>query len=145
MLCATCKVDKSETEFYRHYYVKQDGTRSFMVNCKSCLQQRHLDWYHEVPNRRQQETRKYTLRKYGLSVEDFDRMEKEQDGKCAICGNPEPDGRRLSVDHNHNCCPGKESCGKCVRGLLCFQCNARIWILDSDLLEAATAYIDSFD
>ena len=27
------------------------------------------------------------------------------------------------MDHYHKCCPGKTSCGKCVRGLLCGNCN----------------------
>jgi hypothetical protein len=61
---------------------------------------------------------------YGLPVGGYERMLKEQGGVCAICGQP-PSGRHrnLSVDHDHSCCPGKRSCGKCVRGLLCSPCN----------------------
>ena len=48
-------------------------------------------------------------------------------GTCAIAGCPETDTsqtrggkvRPLDVDHDHACCPGARSCGKCVRGLCC--------------------------
>jgi len=38
---------------------------------------------------------------------------------CAICGTME----NLHVDHDHNCCPGWKTCGKCVRGALCARHN----------------------
>jgi hypothetical protein len=34
--------------------------------------------------------------------------------------------RRLSVDHDHKCCDGPTSCGRCVRGLLCTGCNRHV-------------------
>lgn len=53
---------------------------------------------------------------YKLSIEEYDRLHAHQDGKCYICGQPEPvKGRRLSVDHNHE--TGE------IRGLLCSRCN----------------------
>jgi hypothetical protein len=38
----------------------------------------------------------------------------------------------LTVDHDHNCCPGHVSCGLCVRGFLCPQCNSAAGLLGDD-------------
>lgn len=83
--------------------------------------------------------RKYQLRdKYGITVEDYDRMMVEQDGKCAICERTEPTGRwkRLAVDHCHK--TGQ------VRGLLCDKCNRGMGLLEDriDLLTNAVKYLE---
>lgn len=65
------------------------------------------------------------LAKYGLTVQQYDEMLASQNGVCAICERP-PGKKRLCVDHDHLCCPGIKSCGKCVRGLLCDRCNRGI-------------------
>lgn len=66
------------------------------------------------------------LRKYGMNFADFEVRMAAQDGVCVICANPCRRNPQLSVDHNHKCCPGKSSCGDCVRGLLCDDCNTGI-------------------
>lgn len=72
-------------------------------------------------------------------------MYEQQGHGCAICGRSEnSDGRRLHVDHDHACCPTKDrSCGKCIRGLLCGQCNTALGYLNEDAarLDAASAYL----
>lgn len=54
----------------------------------------------------------------------FEKLE-EQNGCCGICHRGDPGGGRkyFSIDHDHKCCNGKKSCGKCLRGLLCKGCN----------------------
>jgi hypothetical protein len=64
----------------------------------------------------------------GISWEEYDRRLRAQNGVCAICRRR--DKRRLAVDHDHGCCPTSETCGRCVRGLLCFDCNAKLPIVE---------------
>jgi len=62
-------------------------------------------------------------KKYQLTKQMYLDMLQQQAGTCAICNNP-PKKNWLAVDHDHACCPGIKSCGKCVRGLLCESCNS---------------------
>lgn len=84
--------------------------------------------------------RNATLRQFGITQEDYDKILQEQDGKCAICG-VERNGSKenFCVDHDHE--TGK------VRGLLCTKCNLGIGKMkDSpDLLRKAAKYLDSFN
>lgn len=84
--------------------------------------------------------RKSNLRKYGLTLEDFELLEKAQNGVCAICHKPEVHSRwkRLFVDHNHK--TGQ------VRGLLCSLCNFGIGSLQEEpaLLLRAKEYLEKW-
>lgn len=60
-------------------------------------------------------------RDYGITVEEYEAMFLAQEGKCAICRQPETalraDGiiRFLCIDHDH--------IDNRIRGLLCYHCN----------------------
>ena len=67
---------------------------------------------------------KYSLKRFNITVEQYNRILLSQNSNCGICGiNQSVLKQRLSVDHDHNCCTGALSCGKCIRGLLCRDCN----------------------
>lgn len=72
--------------------------------------------------------------KYGIREADFNKMEQDQNGKCAICFKV-PERGRLVVDHDHN--TGK------VRGLLCNTCNSGMGKLGDSIenLESAVLYL----
>jgi hypothetical protein len=70
---------------------------------------------------------------FNISREQYDKMLADQGGVCALCRLPErKEGiRHLSVDHDRRCCPGRKSCGRCVRGALCFGCNWLVGRIES--------------
>lgn len=77
--------------------------------------------------------RRRTLRRYGLSSEDYDRMVEAQGGVCVICRLPPTKGKgeRLHVDHCHK--TGK------VRALLCSDCNRALGYFRDDLARVVQA------
>lgn len=76
--------------------------------------------------------------RYGITLEDFERMVLAQGNLCAICNEPpeNKDSTKLHIDHCH-------TTGK-VRGLLCRSCNIAIGYLNDDinLLQNAIKYLE---
>ena len=100
-------------------------------------------WRQEHPESARTSSRKSGLRhNFGLTIEEYDARLLAQGGVCAICGKP-PTTRRLAVDHDHRCCPGDRSCGKCIRGLLHDICNRGLGYFRDDpvLLISAVEYL----
>ena len=84
--------------------------------------------------------------RFGITLARYEELFSSQGGGCAVCGRGECHGGvRLAVDHDHTCCPGKKSCGACVRGLLCADCNRAIGLLkdSSELAERAAKYLNT--
>ncbi len=78
--------------------------------------------------------------KYGLSLEDYNKLLSDQDGGCAICkredsGRERDKNRRLVVDHDHTT--------NQVRGLLCHRCNVGLGCFDDspELMATAINYL----
>jgi hypothetical protein len=74
------------------------------------------------------------MKKYGTTVEWYRDKLIEQCGVCALCkhlSHHHGTIQRLQVDHNHDCCDLKtKSCGHCLRGLLCADCNILLSYLE---------------
>jgi hypothetical protein len=84
---------------------------------------------------------KYHLKSdHGITIEEFEQMVINQEGRCAICHQfpPKINSRnidRLFVDHDHN--TGR------IRGLLCSRCNTGLGLFkdSSELLIVAADYL----
>ncbi len=84
--------------------------------------------------------------RYGISMEDYEKLLNDQNGVCAICERSPDEVGVLAVDHDHKCCPNEKTCGKCIRSLLCTDCNISIGRFNDDVerLERAAQYLKSY-
>lgn len=84
--------------------------------------------------------RKY---RFNLTPEAYAAMLEQQNGRCRICGLifGIENSSRPRVDHDHTCCPGRRTCGKCTRGLLCLRCNNALGWYENNL-DLLQAYLD---
>ena len=124
--CNICKRKKSLSEY--HLYARsKDG---HYATCKKCRSTKEKGLYGRTP----EQIRRGNLKKFGLTLEDYDVLLEQQNNVCKLCGRP-PIGRRLAVDHNHE--TGK------IRGLLCLQCNAVLGSVreDASLLQKMVKYL----
>jgi len=122
--CRLCE----KMKLYSEFATKDSRTTKTETYCKEC--------------KKFMGTEK-VLSKYGLNVISYMEMFNAQDGVCVICKKPENNGKRLSVDHDHLCCLGAYSCGKCIRGLLCSRCNKTLGMVQDnpDYLNAMIEYL----
>lgn len=99
----------------------------------------------ENPDIGAQYARKY---RYGITQEQFLSMLEQQNYVCKVCHNPPSgngsSGKSLHIDHDHSCCPGKSSCGKCIRGLVCWTCNIVLGLVKDNqvLLNELAEYLN---
>lgn len=125
----------------RYYFLKRK--RGEVITRRDTVQRLGLEHISDPVELALLINRKRLLSNYSLTLSDYDELLESQNGVCAICGQPPPAGRGLTVDHDHSCCAvNKKSCGKCVRGLLCHGCNMRLGQLESGLLARSLKYLD---
>lgn len=88
---------------------------------------------------------KRVVETYSITPEQYAAILAHQGGVCFICRRA-PRSKRLAVDHDHSCCSGPVSCGRCVRGLICRACNRDVLghLADSvDALRRAIDYLEN--
>ena len=123
--CTWCKEYKLLSEFY----VSLKNSMGLSPPCKECLSS-----YYKNRNTKEK-NRKDNLDRYGLTIEKYDLMYAQQEGKCAICGIYK---EVLDVDHCHK--------SNKVRKLLCNICNKGLGSFGDniELMEKAISYLKEF-
>jgi len=117
--------------YMRDWYAKRKAADPVMHESKMREQYEKSQIFFNVKVRRTA-----ALKRYGLSVEQYDDILASQGGCCAICKATEnKNGRSLFVDHCHD--TGR------VRGILCYKCNTGLGsFADSpDLIQKALSYL----
>ncbi len=124
--CSTCGLSKAFDEFYK----RADAVDGYNKQCKEC----------QKPVNR----RRYFLRKFNITVEEYDTHLANQKGLCWLCEKPETsvnkfgEVKMLAVHHCHK--TGQVIC------LLCYRCNTALGMLNDDfrLLEKAARLMARF-
>lgn len=151
--CFKCKKTKSLMEFHKNGYQrkkeKHKGTSGLRNDCKECSTAIHRVYFNEntdeINARRraayhEDKTKAIAWnlkRYYGITLEFYNQMMRNQNNKCAVCEISQGDSdRRFSVDHCH-------TTGR-IRGLLCTNCNRGLGLLKDDpkLIESAIRYLE---
>jgi hypothetical protein len=131
-ICPSCHTIKPKDQFHSMYDVRGILRPSACISCDT-----------------DRAKNKHRKQRYGLNPDEYDAMIVAQHGSCGICKTTEPGGRSGTwhIDHDPRCCPGEYTCGKCIRGLLCFLCNVGIGRFNNDpeLLRQAAQYIESHE
>lgn len=117
--CKTCDLIKDESEF--HFQCKSKSKR--FGTCKKC---QHAKQKERNRKNTRKQFDKYLRKNYGITIEQYEEMERQQGGVCAICSEPQHvldrftgEVKRLCVDHLH---VGEMD----VRFLTCNLCNIAI-------------------
>lgn len=143
-ICPRCKQElPATTEFFSKRPRAKLGLRSECKECGKLERKKYSQEGYRCPSHSYEYNRNSKLVKYyGITLDDYNTLFENQNGVCAICGNPEDHTIKgkvssLAVDHNH------ETGG--VRGLLCCSCNQAIGKFKEDIkvMKNAIVYLES--
>ena len=155
-MCRACEKTTKAERYLRNREVVRAKQREYYVQNAETITARVAEWQAQNPERiREGFRRRYAANpdgqrnrqlkcSFNITLAEYNAMLEAQGGVCAICGQSCKSGRNLAVDHDHACCPGKKSCGGCIRGLLCRDCNVTLGRVSDDpgVLRRAADYLE---
>lgn len=137
--CKPC-ARKVKTESNRR--VKEENPEAWLERRREYVKA----YKNKYPDRVAEKDWSYRIKtKFGITSEEYYQMLDSQNGVCAGCLE-EPKTKKLAVDHDRSCCSGNNSCGKCIRGLLCSNCNTALGLLkeNEETIARLSQYMKGF-
>ena len=104
----------------KRYWQSKKGKAKQKEYAQSGKRKQYLTQWNASDHGKMSRRYEHVKRTYNLPKDKYDTLLKEQNSNCAIC---QKFLARPYVDHDHKCCEKESSCGKCIRGLICFNCN----------------------
>jgi hypothetical protein len=129
-ICVRCNEEK-EIDLFSKGKSYKDGRRGV---CKRCHTDYMLNYYKNNPDKKANKVKMNTYykpnwKRHNITEEKYKSLLLLHNGLCHGCKAHEA----RNIDHNHQCCSGPFSCGKCVRGLLCRNCNFALGLMQDDV------------
>jgi len=148
--CSRCKLIKAIFEFStKDRYCREcrnEYTRQYNKRRPDVIKRAKAKYMAKLTDdQRYRRNRTAMLWRFKLTDAMWDDMFDSQGRRCAICRVDTPTGHGWHVDHDHVCCPENgRSCGKCVRAILCSECNTGLGKFRDNpaVLRAAADYIE---
>lgn len=132
LVCIDCDTPKPRSEYYTH-------TKSGKPyrHCKKCHTKRATK--NRTP---EQSWRRHLKWRFKMTPEQYEEKLQAQEYRCTICHKMFTNDAR--IDHDHSCCPDRETCGKCLRDIICQRCNAFVGYVETtpNLVDEVLAYIE---
>jgi hypothetical protein len=128
-ICVKCNTEK-DIEFFAKGKNYKDGRRG---TCKRCHTDYVIEYYNKNPDKKAEKVRMNTYykpnwKRHNITKQRYEEMLDLHNKKCYSCKS----NLATNIDHDHSCCSGSTSCGKCIRGILCSQCNTSLGLLKDD-------------
>ena len=127
-ICIKCKRLKSDDEFYFDKGYQRP-------ECKKCQDKDRAIHRKLIPEKTKLWAHHANIKRYGISVQDYQVLLKKQNSVCSICKEVEKKKQHLSIDHSHFT--------QKVHGLLCDRCNRLLGLCqdNSAILIRAAEYL----
>ncbi len=165
-MCKSCMLIRAREYYQRNakekrgYYWEYKEARLLyqkIHNQEPGVKRRRKEYYrkysqeHKVDPKRLRHNK--LISQYHITLKEYNNILVMQNGACAICNKAETSRSKsgtiksLSVDHDHNCCCGEKTCGRCIRGLICDKCNQLLSRANDsiEILQSAITYLEKYE